>query len=45
MAEKDTSWLPEDHSWRKTTRHVKGENASGNPFLLSPRPSVLYLES
>jgi hypothetical protein len=35
MAENATSWLPEDHSWRKTTRHVKGGECVRQTFFYS----------
>jgi len=31
MSKNDHSWLPEDHSWLKTTRH--GATATALPFL------------
>ena len=29
MAETDHSWLQEDNSWQKTTRHGKGKKVEG----------------
>ena len=42
MAENDTSWFQEDHSWRKKTRHGKKMYRVRKKRLMSekePRPS------